>query len=55
MDYLRTVFNQLRKVQWARIKVAALDTALCIIAILMIAAIFYGIDMGVNEFGQKIM
>lgn len=55
MDYLRTVFNQLRKVQWARIKVAALDTVLCIIAILMIAAIFYGIDMGVNEFVQKRM
>ncbi|WP_414152924.1 preprotein translocase subunit SecE (plasmid) [Limosilactobacillus reuteri] len=55
MNYLRTVFNQLRKVQWARINVAALDTVLCIIAILMIAAIFYGIDMSVNEFVQKIL
>lgn len=55
MNYLRTVFNQLRKVQWARINVAALDTVLCIIAILMIAAIFYGIDLGVNEFVQKIL
>lgn len=55
MNYLRTVFNQLRKVQWARINVAALDTVLCIIAILMIAAIFCEIDLGVNEFGQKIL